>query len=363
MRNNFVFVLSALVVAAASAPLQAQTGIPNLDKGMNILKRLEQRAASAPTRQPAPEPGPAQAPAEVVPVAPGSGAKLDLDSDPAQSQAKSSEATLRSRPTLDVDVAGVRLGMSIEEARASLKKRNPNYEFRVLEVQFPPPGAKRFVGALHGQHIRKRLQQVSITSAEAVLVTVSGPPNSPTVLGIARHEVFQGEEPNADQFVAALIQKFGEPDIADQHRSDFYWYLDLPKPLRAGKRDSCGSGPGGFRTSGAISGKSLVAPLENVGVGNPQLTVDYLSQNHPALSPSLDAHYNRPVASCGRVVRAQLTRTGPQQGLLMWYQLSLFDFTSTYKNMADLRRQVLAAKEAEDKGVISESEVRKKPTF
>ena len=191
-------------------------------------------------------------------------------------------------------------------------------------------------------------------------VIVSGPPTSPTVLGIARHETFQGEEPNADQFVAALTQKFGTPDVADQHGSTFYWFPDLPKPLQTGNSARCSPTPTVIQmgTLTGVFAYMLQAPLWSPGHPQP----NYLSVNHPALA-GRNLDWSKPLSSCGPVVRVQLIRTGPQGRLLSWYNMYLFDFASTYKNMADLRQHVREAKADKDKEVIDQSEKQKKPTF
>ena len=342
-----LLLLAACALVAASAPTFAQTGIPALD---NAIKKLERLAPSAPAQGPAAE-APTKQPTQQAPEQPTATAP--------ESRAKS-----------DLDLVGVRLGMTLAEAQAALKNRNPNYEIEVLNVEFPAPGAMKFISGLHAQHNRKlvgggsiplgggRVHVIpgSIMSGEAVQVVVSGPPTSPTVLGIARHETFQGEEPNADQFVAALTQKFGTPDVADA--STLFWFPDLPKPLQTGNSVRCSPTLSQMGIQTDVFVHMLRAPLWPPGHPQP----NYLSVNHPALA-GRNLDWSKPLSSCGPVVRVQLIRTGPQGRLLSWYNMYLFDFASTYKNMADLRQHVREAKADKDKEVIDQSEKQKKPTF
>ena len=127
-----LLLLAACALVAASAPTFAQTGIPALD---NAIKKLERLAPSAPAQGPAAE-APTKQPTQQAPEQPTATAP-------------------ESRAKRDLDLVGVRLGMTLAEAQAALKNRNPNYEIEVLNVEFPAPGAMKFISGLHAQHNRK----------------------------------------------------------------------------------------------------------------------------------------------------------------------------------------------------------------
>lgn len=237
MRSNFVFVAAALAVATVPAPLHAQTGIPNLDKGMNILKRLEQQAGPAPARKPAAEPAPAQTPAEAAPTAPGSGAKLDLDSDPVQPNKEQSPQSGRTQAA--PSVVDVKLGMSPKEAADALAKRYPKAVHKTVRVRWESPVKADFVGGLMAIEA-KEVKDRRISHGEYVLVTLAGPPNQPAVIAIKRTLVFaQGQESNRHEWVKSLEGKYGRATVRNGRGGaatdtddvlSLTWYFDKTRP-------------------------------------------------------------------------------------------------------------------------------------
>lgn len=334
MRTRFVLVLAAFALVTGSTQTLAQTGIPNLDK---VLKKVERLAASAPAQSPAAE-SPVgqptqQASAQSTATPPGSSAKRDLD------------------------LVGVRLGMPLAEAQAALKKRNPSYEIKALNIEITSPVAMRFAGGLQAQHILKR-RGSRVELGEAVLVFAAGPPSAPTVLGVARQEMFMGAEPNADQFVKALVEKFGKPSYNSGGGWGLYWIFD-------GDFKSCVSAadqPGNVQ-------RMLYAPfinnLQGISTVPPVPSIDQIAMFYPALEPEADvtsANAKR-AASCGRVLRVAIQRTGPNMSLVGAYTVFLVDFTSAYNSMAATRQQLAQGQKAKDQAVIKQSQERKKPTF
>ena len=325
-----LLLLAACALVAASAPTFAQTGIPALD---NAIKKLERLAPSAPAQGPAAE-APTKQPTQQAPEQPTATAP-------------------ESRAKRDLDLVGVRLGMPLAEAQAALKNRNPNYEIKVLNIKITSPVAMRFPGGLQAQHIRKK-GPAMVELGEAVLVFASAPPSAPTVLGVARQEVFIGEEPNTDQFVEALTEKFGKPSYNSGGGSEFYWIFD-------GEFNSCVSAMG----RGYVVDIMLAAPFIGVPsiAGRWYSSIDAIANLYPALAPETDAASAKLAASCGRVVHVSFRRTGPNGSLVGGYVIFLVDFTSVHNSMAATRQQLTQAQKAKDQAVIQQSQERKKPTF
>jgi hypothetical protein len=326
MRTSFAHSLAAWVVVAASAPTLAQTGNANVDR---VLKQVERRAASAPTSNPTAEP-----------------ARQD-------SSTRSGVAPSDAGAKRDLDLLGVRLGMPLAEAQTALKKRNPGYEVKILNVDIASPVAMRFPGGFQAQHVRKK-RGSRVELGEAVLVFASGPPSAPTVLGVARQEMFMGEEPNADQLVRALTEKYGKPSYNSGGGWRLYWVF-------GGDFKSCASSadqPGNV-------GRMLYAPFIGLQGAStvPPASVDQITSYYPALAPEPDAAQARRAASCGRVVRVEIQRTGPNQSLVGSYSIFLVDFASAYNSMASTRLQLAQGQKAKDQAVIQQSQERKKPTF
>ena len=325
-----LLLLAACALVAASAPTFAQTGIPGLD---NAIKKLERLAPSAPAQGPAAE-APTKQPTQQAPEQPTATAP-------------------ESRAKRDLDLVGVRLGMPLAEAQAALKNRNPNYEIKVLNIKITSPVAMRFPGGLQAQHIRKGTLPVEL--GEAVLVFASAPPSAPTVLGVARQEVFIGEEPNTDQFVEALTEKFGKPSYSGGG-GDLYWFFD-------GKYNPCvsataGRGNVGIMLEAPFIGRSLMSIA-----GRSYESIKTIVNLYPALAPETDAASAKLAASCGRVVHVKIIGIGTNQSLVSGYAIFLVDFTSVHNSMAATRQQLTQAQKAKDQAVIQQSQERKKPTF
>ena len=325
-----LLLLAACALVAASAPTFAQTGIPGLD---NAIKKLERLAPSAPAQGPAAE-APTKQPTQQAPEQPTATAP-------------------ESRAKRDLDLVGVRLGMPLAEAQAALKNRNPNYEIKVLNIKITSPVAMRFPGGLQAQHIRKK-GPAMVELGEAVLVFASAPPSAPTVLGVARQEVFIGEEPNTDQFVEALTEKFGKPSYSGGG-GDLYWFFD-------GKYNPCVSATDGRGNVGPMLAAPFIgAPLSIAGTS--YQSIDQIAYLYPALAPETDAALEKLAASCGRVVHVKIIGIGTNQSLVSGYAIFLVDFTSVHNSMAATRQQLTQAQKAKDQAVIQQSQERKKPTF
>lgn len=128
----------------------------------------------------------------------------------------------------DVDIVGLRLGMTIEEAQEAIRAYNPD-----LAIQ--PPVEKVFQYRVANE-TRKTDPFVSYIFAvsgkkqkDDIYVYFSFPPGEPRVIAISRmHNNFEPPIPRANYY-NALIEKYGEPSATqkDAHGDDstrIHWY-------------------------------------------------------------------------------------------------------------------------------------------
>lgn len=222
-------------LAAATAPLMAQTGIPNLDK---MLKKVERLAASAPTQRPAAEspaehPAPrdaAKTPAQTSGAAPDSSAKLDLGSEAVQPEPA---ARARAEP----DLVDLKLGMSPQQAADALARRYPSAIRKAVKGRWDSPVKAEFIAGMVAIDAKK-VEYKRIVHGEYVQLAFAPPPNQPVVVGITRKVLFAiGQEANREEWVKSLEAKYGRATVrqdlggTDVAKSGYpvgrlVWYFD-----------------------------------------------------------------------------------------------------------------------------------------
>jgi len=131
------------------------------------------------------------------------------------------------------DVVGVRPGMGLDEALATVKRHNPN-----LGVYPRPAMAGLVAGVGFSDGVNTRTNNQS----EDIELSATMAPSAPVVWGIRRSVTYQPEgRPSVTNVIAALRQKYGREDGSLQHPAsvqaagvellDAYWVFD-----NAGKR-------------------------------------------------------------------------------------------------------------------------------
>jgi hypothetical protein len=128
----------------------------------------------------------------------------------------------------DVDIVGLRLGMTVDEAREAIRKYNPD-----LKIQ---PPVEKVLQYRVGNETRKTDPFVSYLFAvsgkkqkDDIYVFFSFPPGEPRAVAITRlHNNFDPPIPR-ETYYKALVEKYGEPSAAqkDRHGDEArrqYWH-------------------------------------------------------------------------------------------------------------------------------------------
>jgi hypothetical protein len=228
--------LVGLTAVLASTALSAQTGSQTLDKGLNLLKRMEQLAASAPARKPAADAG---ADRDAQPRSTPSGSKLDLDSDAPQTSPGAPQRG--SGDTAAPDLVDLKLGMSPQEAADVLAKRYPSAIRKAVKGRWDSPVKAEFVAGLVAIDA-KRVEQKRVVHGEYLQLNFAPPPSRPVVVGVIRKVLFgPGQESNRDEWVKSLEEKYGRATLRKDHWNTdvaksgqpvalLVWYFDKARP-------------------------------------------------------------------------------------------------------------------------------------
>ncbi|HEY4276180.1 MAG TPA: hypothetical protein VGM68_11880 [Rhizomicrobium sp.] len=161
-----------------------------------------------------------------------------------------------------VDVVGIRLGMSANEAMAVLKAENPGYKIEVA----PPltftalPNVPLNTGVLARAGTYQPNYPSGISTGEGILYALTAAPSAPVVWMVRRELEYQqaNVRPATSNIFAAIKQKYGpESYVFDSgNSSDHAWYFDLQGKLipnvngnRQNQFNACEGGFGGPQVS------------------------------------------------------------------------------------------------------------------
>jgi hypothetical protein len=200
----------------------------------------------------------------------------------------------------NVDIVGLRIGMSVNEATNALKAKHTKGSVQRFEDTFEglPP-----IRVLYGLESTTRGGQ---SIMETISVSVAGPVASPSVIGISRNEVYgEGKQPNRETLLQALIDKYGPPHMNEQpnpHLNMLVWYLDqsIRKPY-------CSP----FTTRRFDKSQILGRPGDN--------------------------------SSCGRVLQASINSSGQNRNLISGLDIAIYDYRLAYEGITKAREQVAAS--------------------
>lgn len=124
-----------------------------------------------------------------------------------------------------LETGGFHPGMSAQEALARLKAHGPALEIKLQQKQIPEFGPGLQTWMIHAETPQER----PITH-ETVILSVSYPPNAPTVMAVSRDTKYvDADRPTAADTVAALRGKYGHEMLSAADRygaGQYYWGWD-----------------------------------------------------------------------------------------------------------------------------------------
>ncbi len=123
----------------------------------------------------------------------------------------------------EFDVAGIALGMSVEDVREAILDYNKDMKIRteVLQMTYSD-GVKKYRTE---PFVRQVIGQMP---AHDIVATIATPPEKPEVGAIFRVHHMKNEPVARGVYLDALIEKYGEPAINFINNADFmflYWFL------------------------------------------------------------------------------------------------------------------------------------------
>jgi hypothetical protein len=240
-RASAVF-FAALIAGGAGNPVSAQSTNEAVNRGLDLLKRLNQPATSPPVKaEPRPsEPsgqggvGPAEREAKGQEVAAsGKGSSLDLDGT-------TSPPAATARPAIDIDVVGLKVGMTKQQASDAMAKRYPSATRKMIPVRWTEPVAMQFHAGLVAVDA-KVVQSDRLVGGESVEAFLAPPPSESVVVALKRSVYFPpGSEANKDEWAKSLVGKYGQPTVKFDVRAQatdsladamrLVWLFDKAKP-------------------------------------------------------------------------------------------------------------------------------------
>ncbi|HEX4383121.1 MAG TPA: hypothetical protein VH083_09240 [Myxococcales bacterium] len=111
----------------------------------------------------------------------------------------------------NLDVAGIRTGMTVDEATAALRKINPAMEIKVVDGSFQGRNAPFLITGKRG----------SGEDQEQLEIVLSLPPGAPVVLAVDRYVAYpKAKRPLQAQVMDALKSKFGDAFTMKQPAAD-----------------------------------------------------------------------------------------------------------------------------------------------
>lgn len=111
----------------------------------------------------------------------------------------------------DIDIIGLKLGMTQDQVIAALKKHNKDVDITFNEFKVTPSARKQNAEIPdHLQAIDARIGDIRTSPNETIIIRFSGPPANNTVNEIVRSVIF-AEDILTDTVVNALKEKYGAP--------------------------------------------------------------------------------------------------------------------------------------------------------
>lgn len=160
-----------------------------------------------------------------------------------------------------VDIVGIKLGMTPQQATAAIKAHNPALTVYTINMRLTHPGAKNFIEVPHyivATNNPPGVGQRKTVGLEAIVLEFTTPPNSPLLTMASRYTNFAPTL--AGNLASELDKKYGPEYPRQVSRS---WVYDSSgKPVTTSSRaiDACAAtmyGPLGRQTTDAASSGGL----------------------------------------------------------------------------------------------------------
>ncbi|MHB1076107.1 hypothetical protein [Thiobacillus sp.] len=221
MKTIHIPILLAVLVGSISNASHAEFSLDKLKALADRAKAYQEKMKQG-SQQPAASDNPAGQPAtNSSPNLGLNGTPIALFNDEAQKLAAK------------YDVAGIKTGMSIAEARAAIKKKTHLKEFREYgatlvfdTVDGQKPFAKYTRGLAAQNYFRGRTGDRT-GDRENISITFSPEPGQEKVVAVARSLNFAKENrPRPEMYKNALIEKYGQPVTYDFATNRLIWFYD-----------------------------------------------------------------------------------------------------------------------------------------
>jgi hypothetical protein len=228
------FVVMALDLAPASAqfnPIQAAKDAYNKAKAQQQQQQQQQQSQQQPaapatptnevaSAQPAGSP-PNAAPQPAAAPAPA----IDCCSADAQKKLAASAGFL--------DIVGIKLGMTPEQAVAAIKAFNPAYKIEPISARLEHPSQPgTFVRVPEKIQAHTANMDTNKGQVDAIVIYLTGPPNPPVVKKVTRYLGFPvGKPVTAGNLVDALRKKYGQETTAAGSGANVVWIYDSTNKL------------------------------------------------------------------------------------------------------------------------------------
>lgn len=296
--NRVGFVGTTLLFFLMISPAGAESVADKLKQTLDKLKQLQGQQ----------QPNQASSPA-------GQAAAPNQNNAPKVSSSQSSTAKTPAAhgPARNVDVVGLRIGMSVDEATKALKARHPGGNLTRSEDIFEGLPPTHVLYALESKNWKSG-QQLPVI--ETITVAFAGPPGSPSVVGIGREEVYvsEGKQPSRQVLLQALNEKYGPHDYNSLNA--YRWLLDTVAWSGSVPRAHTCSGHVGKLGMGGIPSKDYILNPESIGGRN---------------------------SSCGRVLEVYIVPTNQNRNLVRSLQVSIYDHRLVFEGMNKAQEQVSAS--------------------
>jgi hypothetical protein len=155
-------------------------------------------------------------------------AQQQVDSPHAQKSNTNSESSSGAphQSSIEMDMVGIKLGMTEEEAASALAKRYPNAKRTPVKVEWTSPIKTSFTGGLLSVTADSLSGQNAAKPIDNIVVFFASPPSEHRVIAVHRTADFlRGAEANRSGTYTALESKYGPPDVHNSSASD--WYFDI----------------------------------------------------------------------------------------------------------------------------------------
>jgi hypothetical protein len=187
----------------------------------------------------------------------------------------------------NVDIVGLRLGMTESEAIAALKAHDPTLKIVSRQSTFVyTDGIKQFSTEPFLSRIDAARPKSQLPVANFIL-SFTPPPNGGKLWAIERRDRIDTNKPTQQQYTEALVQKYGKPTATSRNGAALAW--DLPAGRQSCLRNPSDPGFPMFRPSNTTSPLMTTLEYQQRGKRAPADLTQCASQLHYVLG-TLSGH-------------------------------------------------------------------------